>query len=71
MNHPDDIATNARSLRQVLLALADHEDRLAADEAATLLYWQPCPPTIVAHRAAADALRRRAARMADSDKAIA
>lgn len=50
----------AVQLRQALLELAHLEDERAADEAAALPYWVPCPSSVHGHRAAAEALRRRA-----------
>jgi len=45
------------ALCRELVALAKHEDDLAAAEAALTPYWSPCPPTVLGHRAAARALR--------------
>lgn len=47
-------------LRQELLRLARREDDLAAEEAATVQYWEPLPPSVLAHRAAARALMAEA-----------
>lgn len=46
-----------------LLALARREDEAAADEAARLAYWEPCPPTVHGHREAARSLRETAFRL--------
>jgi hypothetical protein len=54
----------AAAVRQELLRLARIEDTRAADEAATVPYWAPCPTSVVGHRAAAQALRREADRIA-------
>ena len=47
-------------LRRELIRLAKLEDDLAADEAARVPYWLPCPSSVEGHRAAALALRRDA-----------
>ena len=47
-------------LRMILLDLAKDEDECAANEAASQRYWEPCPPSVPGHRAAAAALRGRA-----------
>ena len=47
-------------LRSVLLDLARRQDDLAAHEAAGTPYWEPCPSTVLGHRAAASALRAEA-----------
>ncbi len=54
----------AAAVRQELLRLARLEDQLAADEAATVPYWAPCPTSVVGHRAAAQALRQEADQLA-------
>jgi len=54
----------AAAVRQELLRLARIEDTRAADEAATVPYWAPCPTSVVGHRAAAQALRQEADRIA-------
>jgi hypothetical protein len=58
---PRDLATQ---LRQSLLALARIEEELANREAARVPYWAPCPASVQGHRAAAQALRARADRLA-------
>ena len=52
-------------VRQELLRLADHEETLAAQEAASAPYWAPCPASVHGRRAAALALR------ADADRYLA
>ncbi len=47
----------ARAVRGVLLAIARREEELAIREAAAVPYWTPCPASVHAHRAAAEALR--------------
>jgi hypothetical protein len=47
----------ANGIRGALLRLARIEDDLAAREAASIPYWAPYPPTVLGHRAAAQALR--------------
>jgi hypothetical protein len=47
-------------LRSLLFELARHQDELAADEAAATPYWTPCPPSVLGHRSAANALRAEA-----------
>lgn len=44
-------------LRRELLRLAAREDDLAAQEAATVPYWAPCPSTVLGHRTAGHVLR--------------
>ena len=39
------------------LRLAYAEDQLAADDAARVPYWEPCPPSVQGHRSAAQLLR--------------
>ncbi len=58
---PRDLATH---VRQALLALARTEEELANTEAARVPYWAPCPESVQGHRAAAQALRARADRLA-------
>lgn len=48
------------ALRYTLLELARVEADRAADEAATVPYWKPCPPSVQAHRIASDVLRAAA-----------
>ena len=50
-------------LRRELLQLANHEDELAATEAAAVPYWIPTPVSAMGHRAAAAALREDADRI--------
>jgi hypothetical protein len=52
-------------IRQELLRLADLEEALAAQEATSVPYWEPCPATVHGRRAAALALR------ADADRYLA
>ncbi len=56
---PDLLAALCREL----FALAKHEDDVAAQEASRLPYWEPCPSSVVGHRAAATALRAEAERL--------
>jgi len=53
----------AERLRRELLQLANHEDELAANEAAGVPYWAPTPASVIGHRAAAAALRHDADRI--------
>jgi len=46
-----------------LLRLAKAEEDCTAEEAARTPYWSPCPPSVLAHRAAARALRADAQRL--------
>lgn len=48
------------TVRRTLLELAKLEDDRAADEAAAVPYWRPCPISVEAHRLAADVLRAAA-----------
>ena len=50
------------TVRRTLLELAKLEDDRAADEAATVPYWRPCPISVEAHRLAAEMLRTAADR---------
>lgn len=50
----------ATVLRRELLRLARVEEELAAQEAGNVAYWEPCPVSVLGHRAAADALRAEA-----------
>lgn len=45
------------TLYRELLRIAGREDDLANAEAALVPYWAPNPPSVLAHRAAAAALR--------------
>lgn len=45
------------ALCRALFELARKEDDLAAAEAATVRYWEPCPTAVHGHRVAADVLR--------------
>jgi hypothetical protein len=60
MNNPTTANGTSSALRAILLRLAKHQDDLAALEAATVPYWTPCPPSVLGHRAAAEALRAQA-----------
>jgi hypothetical protein len=53
-------ANGTGSVRAILLKLAKHQEDLAAQEAAGVPYWTPCPPSVLGHRAAAEALRVQA-----------
>lgn len=57
-----DIST---SLRRSLLRLAAEEDAQAAEEAARIPYWEPCPVSVLGHRCAASALRLEADKVID------
>lgn len=48
------------TVRAILLKLAKQQDELAAQRAAAVPYWTPCPPSVLGHRAAAEALRAQA-----------
>jgi hypothetical protein len=50
----------SRVLRRVLLKLADEQEAAAADEAAHVPYWKPCPHSVIGIRVAARALREAA-----------
>ena len=60
-NRPCEVAMNSSltttatssAVRAILLKLAKSQDDLAAQAAAAVPYWTPCPPTILGHRAAA------------------
>lgn len=58
--------TGRRQLRQILLALARREDDIALAEAASVPYWAPHPPSVIGHRAAAEALRTEADRFLEA-----
>ena len=48
------------ALRQELLRLAQHEEDIAASEAARVHYWESMPVTVAIHRKCAAALRAAA-----------
>lgn len=48
------------ALRQELLRLAQHEEDIAASEAARVHYWQSMPVSVAIHRTCAAALRAAA-----------
>lgn len=48
------------ALRQELLRLAQHEEDIAAREAARVHYWEAMPVTVAIHRKCAAALRAAA-----------
>ena len=54
----------AAAVRRELLRLARIEDDQAAAEAASVSYWEPCPASVMGHRAAARLLREGAERLA-------
>ena len=56
----EDPAALASQVRKVLLRLARLENEQAADEAAHIPYWEPCPPSVSGRRAAARALLQEA-----------
>jgi hypothetical protein len=60
MNNPSTANGTSSALRAILLKLAKQQDDLAAQEAATVPYWTPCPPSVLGHRAAAETLRAQA-----------
>lgn len=47
-------------VRRLLYSLASEQDAAAAEEAAHVPYWQPCPHSVIGIRAAARALREAA-----------
>jgi hypothetical protein len=62
-HHAEQVAELAHpTVRRTLLELAKLEDDRAADEAATVPYWRPCPTSVEAHRLAAEVLRAAADR---------
>lgn len=60
MNHTSTANGTSSALRAILLKLAKQQDDLAAQEAAAVPYWSPCPPSVLGRRAAAEALRTEA-----------
>lgn len=46
-----------RLLRRLLYELASQRDTTAADQAATVPYWKPCPQDVIGTRAAARVIR--------------
>lgn len=62
LDGPFDLKT-AHAVRAMLLQLADAQERIAAEEAALVPYWKPCPQSVIGARAAARALRASAERM--------
>ncbi len=60
MDHSPNANGTHAAVRALLLKLAKQQDDLAAEEAAKVPYWTPCPPTVVGRRAAADVLRAQA-----------
>ena len=48
------------ALRRALLGLAKAQEDRAADQAAKVPYWSPCPASVEAHRFAAEVLRAEA-----------
>jgi len=49
-----------RILRRLLYTLANEQDAIAADEAAHVPYWKPCPHSVIGTRTAARVLREAA-----------
>lgn len=47
-------------LRRLLYSLANQQDSAAAEQAAVVPYWKPCPHSVIGIRAAARALREAA-----------
>ena len=62
MNHSSIANATTSTVPAILLELAKQQEELAADEAAAVPYWTPCPPSVSGHRAAAEALREQAER---------
>jgi hypothetical protein len=60
MNTTTTTISLAAEVGALLLELARREESLACDEASATPYWAPTPPTVIAHRGAAEALRARA-----------
>lgn len=60
MNHLSTANGTSSAFRAILLKLAKQQDDLAAQEAATVPYWAPCPPSVLGRRAAAEVLRAQA-----------
>lgn len=60
MNNSSTANGTSAVFRAILLKLAKQQDDLAAQEAAKVPYWTPCPPSVLGHRAAAEALRAQA-----------
>lgn len=60
MNTTSAAHTASTTVRGILLNLAKQQDDLAAQEAAAVPYWTPCPPSVLGRRAAAEALRAQA-----------
>lgn len=60
MDHSSNANGTHAAVRAVLLKLAKQQEDLAADEAAKVPYWTPCPDTVVGRRAAAEVLRAQA-----------
>ena len=60
MNNSSTTIATRTAVRAILLKLAKSQDDLAAQAAAAVPYWTPCPPAILGHRAAANALREQA-----------
>lgn len=50
----------SRVLRHVLIRLAEEQEAAAAEEAAHVPYWKPCPHSVIGVRIAARALREAA-----------
>jgi hypothetical protein len=50
----------ARRLRRVLARLASEQETAAAQLAAVVPYWKPCPDSVIGFRAAARVLREAA-----------
>jgi hypothetical protein len=61
MPSPEQVSVDiVTALRRALLRLAKAEEDRAADQAAKVPYWSPCPVTVEAHRFAAEVLRAEA-----------
>lgn len=60
----------SRILRRLLYALAKEQDAIAAQEAALVPYWKPCPHSVIGTRAAARVLRETAEALPASSTGI-
>ena len=59
------------ALCRELVALARHEEDVAAAEASRVPYWAPCPSSVDGHRAAARALRAEVERLQGEARPLA
>ena len=65
MSTKSDAPTTGDLLRRELIRLARQQEELANATGAATPYWEPCPPSVQGHRAAAAALREAADRVVD------